>query len=125
MVNSPSVMPASVRSSLQFLVVRHPGDADFAVLPRKLQEALQGQTMSASADVMGGIQVRDLSSVTAIANPAQLLEAALHTVAVVLAGWNGAGDSDWMTSLESLMKDLDAAPKRFSTVVIFSSLDAA
>jgi TIR domain len=118
-------MPASVRSSLQFLVVRHAGDADFGVLPRRLQDTLQGQTMSASADIMGGILVRDLSSPGAIANHDQLLGAALHTVAVVLAGMGGASDADWVAAVEALVQVLDATPARFSTILIFSSLDAA
>src|SRR5438132_682084 len=116
-------MSASVRSSLQFLVVRHPEDADFGILPLKLQEALQGQTISASAD-MGGIVVRNLTSTEALANTQPLLAAALHTVALVLVGIAGAFDSDWISAVKSLVQTLDESPAQFSVILVFSSLDA-
>jgi hypothetical protein len=116
-------MSASVRSSLQLTVVRHPEDADFATLPLKLQETLQGQTISASAD-MGGIAVRDLTSTEALAHTEPLLAAALHTVALMLVGIGGAADSDWISAVGLLAQTLDQSPAQFSLVLVFSSLDA-
>jgi hypothetical protein len=104
-------MSASVRSSLQFLVVRHPEDVSFGILPLTLQE---------------GIVVRDLTSTEALANTQPLLAAALHTVALVLVGMGGAFDSDWVSAVESLVRTLNAQAitPRFSVILVFSSLDA-